>query len=277
MTNLVSCHKNFKASIKLKPGAKDVFCAARPVPLALADQVRAELSRLETLGVISPCNTGVANASPVVWVKKKNGGLRMCANFKVHVNNKIESEAYPLPHQDTVFCKMDGAKYFAKIDLSSAYWQIELDDEAKAISVINTSAGLFTLNRLQMGMKNAASIFQKVIEKCISGLPGTVAYQDDILVFGCTEASLRKWLVAVQNKLEEQGFTINPDKYVDVANKVSFLGFEISPSGIRLDRDLVKKILAIKPPNNIKEVEQFTGMVIFFDGLYRSCRIFCCL
>jgi hypothetical protein len=256
--------KNFKASIKLKPNAKDMFCVARPVPLPLVDQVDAELKRLEALGVISPCDTGVANSSPVVWVKKKNGGLRMCADFKVHVNDKIESETYPLPHQETIFSKLDGARYFAKIDLSNAYWQIELDDEAKVISVINTSGGLFTLNRLQMGMKNASSIFQKVIERCIQGLSGTIAYQDDILVFGSTEASLQKRLVAVQNKLQEQGFTVNRSKCVDMTDKISFLGFEISAQGIKPDMNLVRKILAIKSPANLKEVQHFVGMVNFF-------------
>ena len=113
--------KNFKASIKLKPGAKDQFCAARPVPLPLQEPVKKELKRLETLGIITPCSTGSANASPVVWAKKKNDGLRLCADFKVHVNAKIESETFPLPHQETLFSKLDGAQYFAKLDLKDAY------------------------------------------------------------------------------------------------------------------------------------------------------------
>jgi hypothetical protein len=256
--------RNVKASILLKPDAKNVFCASRPVPLPLVNKVNLELKRLQRMGVISPCTTGSANASPVVWVKKNDGSLRMCADFKVHVNKKIESESYPLPRIETIFSDMDGAKYFAKVDLKSAYWQIELDEDAKKISVINTSAGLFTMNRLQMGMKNAASIFQRVIEQCICGLPGTIAYQDDIFIFASTEASLRKRLTSVRNKLAEKGFTINTDKSVDFTDNISFLGFRISADGIKPDSRLVSKIMNIESPSTKRELEHFIGVVNFF-------------
>ena len=57
----------------------------------------------------------------------------------IHVNEKIKTDAYPTPNIETIFSKMKDAKKFAKIDLKSAYWQIELDDEAKNLSAINTS------------------------------------------------------------------------------------------------------------------------------------------
>ena len=99
---------------KLKPEARDKFCS---------------------------------NSSPVVWIKKKNGTFRMCADYKVHLNEKIENETYPLPNIETVFWSLEKARYFAKIDLSDAYWQIELDEDAKKMSVINTTSDLFNVNQ----------------------------------------------------------------------------------------------------------------------------------
>ena len=122
---------------------------------------------------------------------------------------------------------MDGAQYFAKLDLKDAYWQTELDEEAKQLSVINTTNGVYTMNRLQMGMKNAASIFQKVIESTLGGIPGVIAYQDDVLMFAATEASLRRWMTATRNKLEECGFSINEQKSATVSESISFLGYEL--------------------------------------------------
>ena len=80
--------KGFKAHMKLKTNAQDKYCAARPVPLPYKERVANELKRLENMGVISPCKPGgVTNASPVVWIKKKDGkNLRMCADYTVHLN-----------------------------------------------------------------------------------------------------------------------------------------------------------------------------------------------
>ena len=75
--------KQIKASIVLKPDAQDMFCASRPVPLPLVDKVNAEIACLQRMGVISPCTMGAANASPVVWIKRKDGSLRLCADFEV--------------------------------------------------------------------------------------------------------------------------------------------------------------------------------------------------
>ena len=89
--------KGVKATIKLKPDAKRVFCRARKVPLAMEDQVKIELAKLRAQGIIAPVDPGgVMNASPVVWQRKKDGSFRLCADFKVHVNDKIMTDDYPL-------------------------------------------------------------------------------------------------------------------------------------------------------------------------------------
>ena len=109
----LSVIKGVKASMELKDDAKPKFCRARPVPLALEEKVKNELDRLESLGVISPVCMGAENCSPVVWVRKPNGELRCCTDFKVHVNDKIKTDSYPLPKIETLFAKLKNAKVFA--------------------------------------------------------------------------------------------------------------------------------------------------------------------
>ena len=183
--------RGVQAKMELLKDANNFFCRARPVPLALESKVNAELLRLEEMGIISPCRDPVANCSPVVWIKKDNGELRMCVDFKVHVNRKIKTETYPLPNIETIFARMKNAKRFAKIDLKSAYWQIELDNNARQLSIINTSKGLFYVNRLQLGMKNSSSIFQRTMEDILADIKGILIYQDDILVFGENDEALK--------------------------------------------------------------------------------------
>ena len=73
---------------------------------------------------------------------------------------------------------------------------------------VNTTRGLFRVTRLQQGLKNAAAIFQQAIEEVLKGLDGCVAYQDDILLFGVTEAELRKRYNAVKERLAAKNFTV---------------------------------------------------------------------
>ena len=94
----------------------------------------------------------------------------MCADYKVHVNDKINTEAYPLPCIETIFSEVSGAKYFAKIDLSNAYWQIPLDEKSQEVCTVNTTRDLFRVTRLQQGFKNAACVFQQPIEELLKGM-----------------------------------------------------------------------------------------------------------
>ena len=114
----------------------------------MQQQVEDELQRLEDKGIIKPVSYS-RYASLIVWIKKRDGSLIMCADFKVHVNRSIETDFYPTPPIETIFAGMSEVKYFAKIDLKEAYyWQIPLDAKSREICSINSSKGLFEMTRL---------------------------------------------------------------------------------------------------------------------------------
>ena len=188
-------------------------------------------------GILEPVEPGgVTNASPVVWQRKKNGDLRLCVDLKVHVNGKVMDEDYPIPDMETIFHSLHGAAYFGKIDLSDAYYQIELDDNAKDICTINTSQGLFRLCRLPQGLKNSSSIFQNCIETTLKGIKGVVIFQDDVLVYGTTQEQFEKRMFAVKNRLRDKNFTINESKSDSKpVQSISFLGYSVSKNGISPD------------------------------------------
>ena len=260
--------KGVVATMKLKPDASPKFCQARPVPLPLQAAATAELDRLQTMGVIEPIETGgAANSSPVVWVKKPSGGLRMCVDFSVHANSKILSDAYPIPNVESIFSELKGAKHFAKIDLKSAYWQIAIDEAAQDLSIINTHKGLFRVTRLQMGMKNSSAIFQQVIEQVLQGLKGVVSFQDDVLIFAHTLESLLKRVNAVMERFKQRRLSVNKEKCLQHVSEITFLGFQISSKGIGPDPRLVEKVLAIDTPKNKQEVSSFVGLVNFFGRM----------
>ena len=178
----------------------------------------------------------------------------------MHVNDKISTEEYPLP------CIVSGAKLFAKIDLSNAYWRIPLDEKSQYVFTVNTTRGLFRVTRLQQGLKNAASIFQQAIEEVLKGLDGCVAYQHDILLFGVIEAELWKRYNAAKERLAAKTFTVNEDKCVSFSTTLSFLGYELLSEGVKPEQKQVQK-LQIQPPKDVKEVEASIGLNNYFGQM----------
>ena len=89
-----------------------------------------------------------------MWQRKKVGSFRLCADLNVHVNDKIMTKDNPLPDMETLFHKLEGSIICVKIDFSSVYCKILLDDASQEICVINTTLDLLKLLRLPRGMKH---------------------------------------------------------------------------------------------------------------------------
>ena len=76
-------------------------------------QISIELTKLQVQEIIAPVDPeGVIIASPVVWQKKKDGSFRLCADFKVHVNDKIMTENYPPPDIKIKLHNLEGSKSY---------------------------------------------------------------------------------------------------------------------------------------------------------------------
>ena len=111
------------------------------------------------------------------------------------------------------------------------------------------------------------AIFQQAIEKMLTGLDGCVAYEDDILLFGVTESVLRKRYNAVKERLSAENFTVNKDKCVSFATTLSFLSYKISSEGVKPEQKHAQNLLQMHPPKDVKEVEEFIGLIIYFGRM----------
>ena len=128
---------------------------------------------------------------------KKNGKIQICGDYKITVNQASPTETYPLPTAEELFAKLAGGKFFTKLDMSSAYLQLPLDDESKKYTTINTHKGLFQYNRLPFGVASSPAIFQRTMDTLLQGIEGVSVYLDDILVTGPTEEEHLKTLERV--------------------------------------------------------------------------------
>ena len=79
-----------------------------------------------------------------VPVRKANGGIRICGDYKVTINQAVDIPEHPMPRVEELIQKLSGGKTFTKLDMSPVYQQIELDESAKPYVAINTHLGLYT-------------------------------------------------------------------------------------------------------------------------------------
>ena len=256
------CNK-MKASLQLKPDSKPVFRRKRPVPFAAVEPIEKELKRLQLQGVIEPVSYS-QYAAPLVVVKKKDGRIRICADYSTGLNDTLEPNQYPLPTPEEIFAKLSRFRVFSKIDLSDAFLQIELDDNAKQMLTINTHCGLFQVNRVQPGIKTAPGMFQQLMDTMMAGAEGASPYMDDFIVGGVDGDDHRKNLFEVLRRIQDYGFRLRLEKCSFAQKKIEFLGHVVDSAGIRPDPAKVEMLKAIPAPTNVQQLQAFLGVVTWY-------------
>ena len=256
--------KDYKAKIILDPQATPRFCKARPVPYALKTKVEEELDRLTAEGIIEP-RQFADWAAPIVPVLKRDQTVRICGDFKQTINQASKLDKYPIPRIEDLFAGLAGGTYYSKLDLSKAYLQVPLDDEARAIAVINTHKGLYQFNRLPYGVSSAPGIFQRVMESVLQGIPGVMVYLDDILVAGKNEEEHLNRLDVVLQRLQNAGLRLKDSKCEFLVGSVTYLGYQLDANGLHPVNEKIKAIQDAPEPRNVTELKSYLGLLSYYS------------
>ena len=256
--------KGVKHSIKLTDPVpfKD---RPRRIPPAMYDEVKKHLQDMLACGAIRPSNSPYS--SNVVLVRKKDGSLRVCLDFR-KLNDKTIRDAYMIPVIEERLDCLQGATWYTCLDMQSGYWQIEMedDDKAKTAFSVGSDLGFFECNRMPFGLTNAPATFQRMIEKTLKDLPNCFAYLDDIIIYssGTVEEHLTK-LETVFQRLMDWGLKLKPSKCHLLQKKIKYLGHCVSKEGVETDPDKVEAIRSWPQPSTIQQLRQTLG----FFGYYR--------
>lgn len=250
--------------IELKDGALPKFLKCRNIPFALKEDVVTELNRLKQLGILEPTQYSEW-ATPIVVVRKKDGSLRICGDYRSTVNQAVKSNVYPLPTSKELFAKLGKGRFFSKLDLAQAYQQLVVDDTTAELLTINTVQGLYKVRRLPYGVSVAPGLFQRAMDTILAGLPKVAVYLDDILVVSETAKEHERMLTDVFERLAKAGLRVQANKCELFQESLEFLGHRIDKCGIYPSEVKVEAIHKAPAPTNKKELQAFLGMVNFYN------------
>jgi hypothetical protein len=119
-----------------------------------------KLQELLDQGMIRP-NVSPWGA-PMIFVKKKDGSLRLCIDYK-QLNRVTIRNQYPLPRIDDLFDQMKGALVFSKIDLRSGYHQLRVKEEDIPKTYFRTRFGHYEFVVVPFGLSNAPGVFMSLM------------------------------------------------------------------------------------------------------------------
>ena len=255
--------KDTTAKIHVDPQSQPKFCRPRSVPYALRERVDREIERLVEAGVVEPVQFSDW-AAPIVPVVKSDSSVRICGDYKVTVNRVAKLDVYPLPRIKDLFASLTGGKKFSKFDLAHAYQQVQLDDDSKKFTTINTHKGLYQYTSVPFGIASAPAIFQRTMEGILQGIPNVSVYIDDILITGKSDEEHLKTLEEVLSRLKQAGLRLKRSKCELMLPSLEYLGHSISAAGLQPTKEKVRAILEAPAPHNVSQLRSFLGLVNYY-------------
>ena len=121
--------------------------------------------------------------APIVLVKKKDGTLRFCVNYR-KLNSLSQSDAYPMPRIDQLIDRLGQAKYVTTLDLTRGYWQVSVAENARVKTAFVTPFGLYQFRVMPFGLQGTPATFQRMMDQLLRGLEEyEAAYLDNLVIY----------------------------------------------------------------------------------------------
>ena len=261
--------------IDLLPDSVPVSKPTYKMSLAEMDELRRQIDDLMSRGLIRPSTSPYG--SPVLFVRKKNGELRLCIDYRA-LNKQTVKNTYPLPRIDELLDRLYGATIFTKLDLRSGYHQVRVQEADIYKTAFRTRYGLYEFVVLPFGLCNAPATFMRLmndifrdeLDRCV------LVYLDDILVFSPTVEQHLRDIKTILEKLRLHRLYAKLTKCEFLKEEILFLGHLISAKGLRMDPDKVKVILDWPDLTSAEEVLSFLGLVNFYHRYLDHLADFAC-
>ena len=260
--------KNCTHEIRLKPGTTPIKHRVRRVPVHLRDELKACIDSMLERGIIRPSKSEWA--APLVLVRKKDGTLRVCVDYR-DLNNATVKDAYPMPNIDDIIYRLYSLEIASTFDLVEGYNQVEMREEHKSICAFATDWGLFEPNVMTFGLTNAPATFQRMMNEVLGEeIDKCCLYLVDELVFSKSREAHFRDVYVVCFRLAAAGLRLKWEKCKIEQEEVEYLGHVITRGQIKPSPTKVQKILQFQLPASVKQLRGFLGLTGYFRKFIRN-------
>ena len=235
---------------------------SRRVPFSVRGEIHKMVGDMLEAGVVQESSSPWA--SPIVLVKKKDGSLRFCVDYR-RLNAITRKDVFPLPRIDDLLDQLKGKSVFSTLDAKTGYWQIRMEESSREKTAFVTSNGLYEFRVMPFGLCNAPATFQRVMQKVLAGLSEFCSvYIDDILVFSSSIEEHVEHLKQIFKRLQRAGLMLHPQKCSFGSHEVLYLGHHISANGISPNPQKIVAVKSFPTPTSVKSIRQFLGLASYY-------------
>ena len=256
---------------KIETGnARPIRQMPRTIPYHRKAEVDRQLDEMLEKKLIAPCESEWA--SPILLVKKSDGSLRFCIDYR-QLNNVTKHDAFPLPDMKDCLASLGGhCRYFSIMDMLSGYWQNEMDEESQEKAAFTTHRGLFKPLVQPFGARGGVAHFSRVMNALLGSLQWEklLIYLDDILIFSQTFEEHLQRLEAVFKIMIQANLKLKPSKCSVFRSSTKFLGHIVSSEGIVPDPGKIEAIKSWPVPRSSEELQRFLGFASWYRRFIKN-------
>jgi len=205
------------------------------------------------------------HGAPVLFIKKKNGSLRLCIDFR-RLNCISKKDHYPLPLISDLLNSPRKARVYSKIDLCYAYHLVCIANSDKWKTAFRTRYGSFEWSVMSFGLTNTPTAFQRFMNDIFSDLLDVcvIIYLDDILIYSNNMSDHHWHVKEVLKCLRKAGLYAKAEKCKFHFESVEYLEYILSPSGLTMSDNKIKIIQDWLEPKKVKDIQPFLGFTNFY-------------
>ena len=262
-------HRPYDHQIPLEPGTTPPFGSIYSMSPAELEVLRKYIDENLRKGFIrhsqSPCG------APVLFVKKADGGLRLCVDYR-GLNKITIKNRYPLPLIAELLERISRAKFFTKFDVRDGYHRLRMAEGEEWKTAFRCRYGLYEYTVMSFGLCSAPGTFQHYMNDTFQEFLDKflIVYLDDLLIYSDSLAEHKRHVRMVLERLREAGLCLKPAKCQFHVEEVAFLGFVVGAEGVRMDPAKVEAITSWPAPESVHDVRVFLGLANFYRRFIRN-------
>ena len=245
--------------IKMKSD-KPIRQKLRPTPFHFQEEEEKYLNDMLEAGVIQESNSQYA--SPVCLVRKKDGGVRYCIDYRL-CNAQTIKDAYPLPLIGECLDTLSGNVWFSQLDMAQGYFQISVAEEDRHRTAFICKQGLYEFVRMPFGMSNSPATFSRCMQLVLRGLlfKKCLAFLDDICTTGKSFPEALANVRAVLSRFRQHNLKLKPKKCCLFQKEIEFLGHRVNSEGVSVKGSHLETMENWPVPKTKRELQSLLGFV----------------